>query len=185
MIDNLKCRDCPYGIEDFERRMYWYNKIIEERGIPNDIYHDLQPKDVVDEFEQFLWCDKVGGKVYCFGHCTDFYEDIDIVKQKNSSKKKRRNKRERDLKYKNHVKYLAKNYPYYPPPAIPVDEDGCWNFDDPIGTVYYRRTYKGNHKRNRYKYYKKYSNRKVRRYKGEIHRGGSYKKVFNYWWTVD
>ena len=165
--------------------MYWYNKIVEERGIPNDIYHDLQPEDVVDEFEQFLWGDKVGGKVYYFGHCTVFYEDIDIVKQKNSSKKKRRNKRERDLKYKNHVKYLAKNYPYYPPPAIPVDEDGCWNFDDPIGTVYYRRTYKGNHKRNKYTYYKKYSNRKVRRYKGEIHRGGSYKKVFDYWWTVD
>ena len=63
-MDNLNCRDCPYGKEDFERRMYWYNKIVEERGIPNDIYHDLQPEDVVDEFEQFLWCDKVCDKVY-------------------------------------------------------------------------------------------------------------------------
>ena len=33
--------------------MYWYNKIVEERGIPNDIYYDLQPEDVSDEFEKF------------------------------------------------------------------------------------------------------------------------------------
>ena len=52
-----------------------YKKIIEERGIPNDIYGSLLPEDAGDEFEQFVWCDKVGGKVYCFGHCTDFYEE--------------------------------------------------------------------------------------------------------------
>ena len=110
----MDCRDCPYGKEDFERRMYWYNKTIQERGIPNDIYYNLQPEDAAEEFEQFLWCDKVGGKVYCFGHCTDFYEDIDVVNSQNSSKKKRKNKRERDQKYKEYLKRLDKISRGYP-----------------------------------------------------------------------
>ena len=122
MIDSLKCRDCPYGIEDFERRMYWYNKIVEERGIQNDIYHDLQPEDVSDEFEQFLWCDKVGGKVYCFGHCEDVFDIPDVTNQRNSSKKKRINKRERDLKHKEHLKRLNKISKGYPSPVYYTDK---------------------------------------------------------------
>lgn len=160
--------------------MNYYNKTIEEHGIPNNIYGYLKPEDAADEFEQFLWCDKVGGKVYCFGHCTDFYEGIDFVSGEISSKQKRRHKRERDLIHKEHVKFLAKTYPCYPPPAMPVDRDGHWNFDEPIKTIYYKRIYRGNHKTNGYKYYKKCANRAVRNYKGIIHKGGSYKKVFDY-----
>lgn len=130
------------------------------------------------------YCDKVGGKTLLYGYCEDAYVQPIILKK--ISKQKRKTKRERDLVYKNHVKYLSKTYPSYPPPAMPVDENGCWNFDDPIGTVYYRRTYRGNHKGNRYSFYKKYSNRCVRRYKGEIHsKGNQYRKIFDYWWTVD
>ena len=184
MIDNLKCRDCPYGKEDFERRLYNYNKTIKEYGIPNDIYGYLQPEDAPGEFERFLWCDKVGGNTYRFGHCTESCDDLEVINYKNSSKQKRSNRRDRDLKHKKYVKYLAKTYPCYPPPAMPVDEYGRWNFNDPIGTVFYRRTYRGNHKGNRYTYYKKYSNKKVRRYKGGIHSGGNYKKIFDYWYTV-
>ena len=164
--------------------MAWYNKIVDERGIPNDIYHDLQPEDAADEFEQFLWCDKVGGKVYCFGHCTDAYIDEPIVA--NRFKKKRRNKRERDLKHKNRLKSLAENCNYYPSPVIYTDEiwvKGYGYVKNP--KPYYKRMYRDNHKGGRYKYYKKYANRCVRRYKGELHNGGSYKKVFDYWWTVD
>ncbi len=164
--------------------MYLYQKIVNEQGIPNDIYGDETYEDVADDAEMFLWCDKVGGKVYCLGHCTDAYEDSDDI-YINRSKKKRRNKGERDLKYKKHVKFLAQTISYYPPPAMPVDENGEWNFDDPVGTVYYRRTYKGNHKKNRYKFYKNYSNRIVRRYRGEVGNGCAYKRCFDYWWTVD
>lgn len=180
----MECRNCPYGKEDFDRRMAWYSKIVEERGIPNDIYHYLEPQDAADEFEQFLWCDKVGGKVYCFGHCTDAYSDI--PKHENRSKKKRKNKRERDLKHKNHLKYLYKHCNFYPSPVTYTDEvwvKGYGYVENP--KPYYKRLYRGNHKHNRYKYYKKYANRCVRRYKGELHSGGSYKKVFDYWWTVD
>ena len=36
MIDNLKCRDCPYGKEDFERRMKRRNK--RERDLKHKEY---------------------------------------------------------------------------------------------------------------------------------------------------
>lgn len=180
----MECRNCPYGKEDFDRRMAWYNKIVEERGIPNDIYGYETYEDAVKDAEQFLWCDKVGGKVYCFGHCTDAYSDV--PKHENHSKRKRRNKRERDLKHKNHLKYLYKHCNFYPSPVTYTDEvwvKGYGYVENP--KPYYKRLYRGNHKHNRYKYYKKYANRCVRRYKGELHSGGSYKKVFDYWWTVD
>ena len=38
--------------------MYWYNKIIQERGVPNDIYGNMSFEDAADEFEKFLWCIK-------------------------------------------------------------------------------------------------------------------------------
>ena len=173
------CRNCPYGKEDFDRRMAWYNKIVEERGIPNDIYHYLEPQDAADEFEQFLWCDKVGGKVYCFGHCADAYSDI--PKRENRSKKKRKNKRERDLKYKNHLKYLAKNTSGHPSSAMYMDEiwvKGYGYVENP--KPYYKRLYRG----NRSKYLKRLSNKKIRRYKGELRNGRYCYKVFDFWYEL-
>ena len=131
------------------------------------------------------WCDKVGGYVYRFGYCNDIY-GVEI-KHKNQCKQKRRNKRERDQKHKNHLKFLAENIQYYPCPVIYTDE--IWI--EGQGWVenlksYYKRCYRGNHKGNRYSLYKKYANRRVRRYKGEIHnKGNQYRKIFDYWWTVD
>ena len=142
----LNCRNCPYGTEDFERRMNWYEKIVSEQGIPNDIYGSLESDDAADEFEQFLWCDKVGGKVYCFGHCEDAYSDTDILDETIHSKQKHRNKRERDRNYKRHLKTLADNIPYYPEPAMLVETES---------KAYYKRLYRG----KRFKYLKKVSNK--------------------------
>lgn len=181
----MECRNCPYGEEDFWRRMLNYEKIVSECGIPNDIYHYLKPEDAPDEFEQFLWCDKVGGKVFWAYMCSDAYQDDS--KRINHSKQKRRSKRERDQKHKNHLKFLAENIQYAPSPVIYADE--IWI--EGQGWVenlkpYYKRCYRGNHNGNRYSLYKKYANRRVRRYKGEIHNiGNQYRKIFDYWWTVD
>lgn len=46
---------------------------------------------------------------------------------------------------------------------------------------YYKRYYRG----SRYSFFKKYANRRVRKHKYDIMRGGSYKKCFDYWWAVD
>ena len=173
----MECRNCPYGKEDFDRRMAWYNKIVEERGIPNDIYGYETYEDAVKDTEQFLWCDKVGGKVYCFGHCIDAYSDI--PKHENHSKKNRRNKRERDLKYKNHLKYLAENTFGYPSPAMYIDEiwiKGYGYVKNP--KPYYKRLYRG----KRSKYLKRQSNKKIRRYKGELHNGYMCHRLYDFWW---
>lgn len=143
--------------------------------------------------EENVWCDKVGGKVYLFGYCADAYITLNNLNKIHSNveynkyyrKQRRRNKRNRDSKYKNHIKFLSQTIQYYPSPAMPVNKYGNWNFEDPVGTVYYHRIYKGNHKRNRYKFYKKYSNRIVRRYKGEISNGCAYKKIYDFWYEVD
>ena len=62
------------------------------------------------------WCDKVGGYNYRFGYCSDIYDQETTLK--NHSKQKRKNKRERDQKHKNHLKFLAENVSGYPSPAI-------------------------------------------------------------------
>ena len=45
---------------------------------------------------------------------------------------------------------------------------------------YYQRIYRG----QRSKWIKKQCNRSVRRYKGKIQNGGSYKKIDEFWWEM-
>lgn len=174
----MECRNCPYAKDDFERRMAWYNQTVSEKGIPNDIYGYLEPQDAPDSFEDYLWCEKVGGKVYCFGLCEDAYSDT--AKHENSKKTKhRRNKRERDLKYKNHLKHLAENTSGFPSGAYYVDEicvRGHGYIKNP--KPYYKRLYRA----RRSKYLKKQSHRKIRRYKGDLHKGWHCHRLFDFWW---
>ena len=176
----LECRNCPYGKEDFERRMCCYEKIIAERGIPNDIYHYLKPEDAPDEFEQFLWCDKVGGKVYWAGRCSDAYIQSEI--SQNRSKQKRRNKRERDQKYKNHLKFLSEYPSGYPSPAVYRDKifiRGQGYIENP--KPYYKRYYR----EQRAKYIKRMSNKTIRRYKGDIPKKGNWcHKLYDFWYEM-
>lgn len=50
-----------------------------------------------------------------------------------------------------------------------------------VATPYYCRCYRSKMS----SYCKKLTNRKVRRYKGEIHKGGNYRRVFDMWWELD
>lgn len=130
------------------------------------------------------YCDRVGGKTALYGYCTDVY-DSNIPVQKNYSKQKRRNKRERDQKYKNHLKYLAENVSGYPSPAIYTDE--VWISGH--GYVqnlkpYYKRLYRGRGKGMSY-YHKKMSNKKIRRYKGELPKKGNLShRLYDFWWEL-
>lgn len=177
----MTCQECVYGKEDFERRMYQYNQTIKEQGIPNNIYHYLQPEDAPAQFEQFLWCDKVGGKVYCFGHCSDYdNSSITSIKTK-KSKQKRKTKRERDKKYKQRLKRLYQISPGYPSPVYYKDTifiKGVGYVNNP--NPYYKRLYR----RHYSKYLKRQSNKKIRRYKGELHNGNMCHKLYDYWWDL-
>lgn len=89
-------------------------------------------------------------------------------KEKRCSKKKKRNKRERGLKYKKHLKNLAEiTCRYYPCPAI-------------YSNSYYKRLYRG----KRSKYLKRQSNKKIRKYKRCLSDGNMYRKVFDFWWEL-
>lgn len=108
-------------------------------------------------------------------------------------KKLRRRKRIKyNIRYKSHLKFLSDNFKFYPPLVAPMSKNrdcawrsGTYGLDDNIDIAYYKRLYRGTHKGNRYHFYKKYSNRVVRRCKKEIKDGGNYKRCFDYWWTVD
>ena len=165
----MRCRDCPYGIEDFTLRTEMYKSV----------YGEYPNEDRANESEQFVWCDKVGGKVYSFGHCSDWYEH-DEEKYKNHSKKNRINKRERYLKHQNHLKYLARVSCGYPQAVTYEDEvwiKGVGYIKNP--KPYYKRWYRG----KRSSYLKRQSNKAIRRYKGELHNGYQHiHKIFDFWW---
>ncbi len=164
--------------------MYWYEKIVKERGIPNDIYHDLKREDAADEFEQFLWCDKVGGKVFWAYRCEDAYGYS--IMQHNHSKQKKRNKIERDQKHKNHLKFLAENISRYMSPVIYTDKvwiKGQGYVENP--KPYYKRLYRGRGKHSNSNYHKKMSNRKIRRHKGELPKKSNLShRLYDFWWEL-
>lgn len=108
-------------------------------------------------------------------------------------KKKLRNRKNSENKYKTHLKFLSDNLKRYPSPIYPVDRkgkfSGKWNFENGSYTLgeiaRYKRCWlsKRGHG-NLPKYYKKMANRAVRRDKSITYRGCSYKKVYDYWWKI-
>lgn len=130
------------------------------------------------------YCDKVGGKVSLYGYCTYVYKKR--TNQTNNFKQKRRNKRERDQKYKNHLKLLAENVQNYPQPVIYTDEiwvkgDGYVENPKP----YYKRLYRGRGRHSRSNYHKKMSNKKIRRFKGDLpNKGNLSHRLYDFWWEL-
>ena len=89
-------------------------------------------------------------------------------------KLKKSNKRSRMIKYKNKLKKAAKydTYSWYA-----YMKEGFDGKERPAR--YYRSS-----NALRFSFFKTYSNRKVRRYKGEIKNGNYYRRIFDYWWTI-
>ena len=99
------------------------------------------------------------------------------------SGRKRLVAKERNRKHQRHLRKLAsisermqgKNTMY----------GGAVLVDGGAGTMGKKTFYRRYWRTRRFKYWRDISNRKVRRYKGDIHSGGFYKKIFDYWWAVD
>ena len=162
----MNCKHCPYIIDEFDKHKFFFSNL-------ND-----------DEIEEMCWCDKVGGKLYMCGQCSDSVQAIQNDKRSgNSDLKRRNNSYEKDLRYKRKLKKLyqdTKNS--YPPISLPVNQNGYYDQHNP---VYYKRFYLS--KRGRVSitsYYKHQANKAVRRYKGDISKGCNYKKIFEYAWSV-
>lgn len=110
----------------------------------------------------------------------------DGARGREDSGRKRSSARERDRKYRDHLRQLVliqermqgKSAMYG---GAVMEEPG----QDAGKKPFYRRYWRSVHN-NRFRYWHKISNRKVRRYQGDIHHtGASYRKVFDYWRTVD
>ena len=173
----MRCRDCPYGKYDFESRMNRYTYFYESGG-NTKLLHGLTPEEVSDEIEEFIWCEKVGGKVYWAGHCSD---SSDLNKKLTKDhKKKSIHKYERYLKHKQKLKRLYEmSNSMYPCPVIYTDEiwiKGRGYVENP--KPYYKRWYRG----KRSKYLKRLSNKRIRRYKNELYKGNQCHKLFDFWW---
>lgn len=142
-------------------------------------YNENYREEIVDSkyVEDSLWCNKIGCEIEDCSCCYEEFSDNNIKNE--SSRKKRRNKRERDLKYKKHVAFLCDIVGHS---AWHVDErkfKGEW-VENP--KPYYKRIYRSKMS----KYLKKRANRKIRRYNGELHNGYQHiHKVFDFWWEYD
>ena len=162
----MNCKDCPYIKEEYNTKIsYDYQLPMIYSGYEYDI-------------EQSCWCEKVGGKLSWYGCCGDS-DNIDH-KIEHHAKSRRRNKRERDTKYKKRLKFIIDNSSQYPCGAMCAYQ--TWTREGYVflKTPYYKRVYRSCHS-GYSKKLKAYSNRCIRRYNGEISKGGSYKKLFDYW----
>ena len=159
------CFTCPLGKDSYEQRLKTYHILNMEYDYDETIYN--------------IWCDKIGSKCGWYGYCEDAF-DKDI-KQSHKANKKRSSKRTRRERYNKRLKKLNK-ISNYPTTSILITEK--WDKElkryITLDKHYYKRCYIG----SRTKYFKRYSNKKVRQYKGELHSGNSYRKVFDYWWNV-
>lgn len=156
---NFTCDECPI-CEGIEHRL----ETAAELGLEPQIDH--------------CGCDKVQTEFFVSGYCEDAFEEVPdkkVNRQRKTGNAYRRQmrKRKRDE--------LMKIMTYgYNPAAGYVDWDwanGVWR---PVGNhIKYPKN------SNRQVYWKNQSNRKVRRYKGELPKGNSYRKLFEYAWTID
>lgn len=162
MENKMLCHDCPYGYEDYMRL--------------SENFTDLSQEEIC----LLIWCDKIGGKVGYMGCCEESSRIGNVVKTELN--KKRRNKRERYLKHQNNLKHLYKIAGgYYPAPVGYMDEIWINGHGYVQNTKpYYKRWYRG----KRSKYFKQQSNRKIRRYKGELHKGNMAHKLYDFWWEL-
>lgn len=101
-------------------------------------------------------------------------------------KEKRTKKYMANQRHKKRLERLAQNESRgYPQGAYMVDEKLDENGTYVPCEPYAVRIRKGG-RTSRYSYFKNYSNRVIRRSKlDDISNGSSYKKIFDYWWTVD
>lgn len=143
----------------------------------------LQESMTGDRISEIHFCEKTG-MPYLDGGCSDAYQEEPEGRRHQG--KQRMAARERNRKYQKHLRKLAsisgrmqgKSAMYGRAVLVDREAEGAGK------NLFYRKCWRGCH-HNRFRYWRRVSNRKVRRYRGDVHNGGSYRKIFDYWWTVD
>lgn len=140
---------------------------------------ELSEKYGVEPQFEYCGCDKTGeGKFYVCGFCDDAF--ITYPEEKKSGRRKTgRAYRRRKAKQKDdRLRSIIASGGYKPMIGF-IDYglvDGVWQ---EVGNhIKYPRN------SNYQRYLKQQSNKRVRRYKAEIPKGNSYRKLFEYWWEL-
>ena len=109
-----------------------------------------------------LWCDKIGGKCGWYGFCDEaFAEDTVQTSVTNKKQSNKRTRRDDHIRRVNNIYNENKVWmsPYYEHDGRLIQSNFAW--------------------RNK-RFYKKYSNKQVRKYNKDIGNGNNYRKVFDY-----
>lgn len=157
---NFTCDECPI-CEGVEHRL----RVAEEGGYEPQL--------------EYCGCDKVQTEFFISGYCDDaFQEDVALAKPHKPRKTGRAYRRQmRKQKKDKLMKIMTCGHS---PAAGYTDwgwKDGVYQ---PVGRyIQYPKN------SNRQTFWKAYSNRKIRRYKGDVRKGNSYRRHFDYAWEVD
>ena len=148
--NNLTCKFCPY---------------IKDEYVIRENYLDNNNDELFSEISKSCYCDKVGGKLGWWGYCEDakpYKKPHYHIESISSNKEKHRKRRKNNEKYKKKLEWQFKTIKSYPSPCYAVDKYGNYtNEEDKI--AYYKKTNKSKHA-SRFKYFKKLSNKKLRRH---------------------
>lgn len=107
------------------------------------------------------------------------WEETFAIKANECRKQKRRKRIKDTENYKEHLKFLA-SLDQFPSGAYLKTSRGGWQNEVGEDHWYYKRFYRGKASG----WLKKIAGKKVRRKEGEIKKGGSYKKIFDFWWEL-
>ena len=128
---------------------------------------------------EYCGCDKVQTEFFISGYCSDAFEADKPQRKLCEPRKTGRAYRRKMRKQKKEKLMRIMTYGYRS--GIGYTD---WGWKDgvyqPVGRyIQYPKN------SNRQTFWKTYSNRKIRRYKGNIRKGNSYRRHFDYAWEVD
>lgn len=205
----MYCKNCLYIRDELQERLAAYNIFTEYNNSTENIYDYISYQVKKEKCYQDCYCPKLDaclleweercdtiylGTLQSKTHKkkskkrskkTRIYRKHTNVHSKNMrihSKKKRGYKRRQYMRYQRHLKQLWRiaRYPY---PVLYVDEI-CINGKYCDRKVPYYRKESENHGGIGRRFCKKMSNKRIRHYKGEISKGGNYRKIYDYQWMI-
>ena len=157
---NFTCDECPI-CEGIEHRV----RVAREGGYEPQL--------------EYCGCDKVQTEFFISGYCSDAFEADKPHGKLCEPRKTGRAYRRKMRKQKKEKLMRIMTYGYKS--GIGYTD---WGWKDgvyqPVGRyIQYPKN------SNRQTFWKAYSNRKIRRYKGDVRKGNSYRRHFDYAWEVD
>lgn len=127
---------------------------------------------------EYCGCDKVRTEFFIGGYCSDAFQTDAPQNKRCGPRKSGRAYRRKTWKRKREKRMRIMTYGYKPSVGYMK-----WGWKDGVyqpieGYIKYPKN------SNNQIFWKTYSNRKVRRYKGDIHNGNSYRRHFDYAWML-